>query len=504
MSTPASPSPATVTMIAPDGSTGDVPVSNIQAAQQSGFKVGIQMQSPDGKNGYIPADRVHDAASSGFKMVPLTVPDTAKASYWDALTNPVGSGAQKQGVLGAVEQTGGQAIKALVQPVAHPLDTLEGLYNSVRHPISTLESISDQGYQDAAQGGLPLALENAVGQLGGAVESGRVAGGVMGGIKPSPVLGPVNDLVPSFAKGGVLQAMPAAASRALLLGRTPEAAYESALKPSTTLSQAERANVVDTGLQNSLPVSKAGVQKLNDLIDDFNQKISDTLQNAPPNRSINPQTVAQNLTDVRNKFANQVNPTSDLNAIDASGQEFLQHQQQLGMQRPSLAANLTPQEAQAMKQGTYRVLAGKYGEQGSAAVEAQKALARGLKEEIATQFPEIGNLNAAESKLLDLQPVLERAVARNANHQFIGIGTPAAGIATEAVTGSTTLGKVAMGLKAVLDNPAVKSRLAIALSKGGGIPYAQALARVQSYSTSLGAASSVVWKNSSADTPNQQ
>ena len=120
---------------------------------------------------------------------------------------------------------------------------------------------------------------------------------------------------------------------------------------------------------------------------------------------------------------------------------------------PQPAPPMNAADAQAMKKGTYTVLGGKYGEQGSASVEAQKALARGLKEEIATQFPEISNLNAQESKLLDLQPILERAVNRISNHQLVGIGTPVTGAAATAM-GGPTIGKAAMVLKAVLDNPA--------------------------------------------------
>ena len=289
----------------------------------------------------------------------------------------------------------------------------------------------------------------------------------------------------------------------MLLGKTPEAAYESALKPSTNLSQTDRAAIVQTGLQNAIPVSRAGVEKIGDLIDDLNAKIERTIAD-DPNRPIDPNAVATRTAATRQKFAQQVNAMPDLNAIEASRQQFLQEQgapvnaqgQVTGPAPPIGAA-----DAQAMKQGTYRVLAGKYREQGSATVEAQKALARGLKEEIATQFPEVSNLNSAESKLLDLQPVLERAVNRISNHQLIGIGTPVAGAAAQAVTGSTTIGKVAMVAKAVLDNPNVKSRLAIAVSKGGGIPYAQALARVQSYATSLGSASSASQENSSDDNP---
>ena len=309
---------------------------------------------------------------------------------------------------------------------------------------------------------------------------------------------PMRPIIPNPPVGQMI-------GRAALLGKTPEGAYESALKPSTVLSPTERAAAVQTGLEQGIPVSKAGVQKLGDLIDDFNQKIASTIQ-SDPNRPIDPNAVATRADQAKAKFAQQVNATGDLNAIDASRQQFLQEQgaptdaeeNVVGPAPPMSAA-----DAQAMKQGTYRVLAGKYGEQGSASVEAQKALARGLKEEIATQFPEIGSMNSAESKLLDLQPILERAVNRISNHQAIGIGTPVAGVAAEAMTGSPGIGRVAMVLKGVLDNPSVKSRLAIAVSKGAKIPIAQAVSRVDAYSSSLGSAALASQANSTADNPNQ-
>ena len=99
--------------------------------------------------------------------------------------------------------------------------------------------------------------------------------------------------------------------------------------------------------------------------------------------------------------------------------------------------------------------------------------------------------------------MIERALNRNGNHQLIGIGTPVAGAAAEAVTGSSGVGAVAAVLKAVLDNPTVKSRLAIAVSKGGGIPYAQAIGRVGAYSTALGSAAPAPEGYSSASSPTQ-
>lgn len=488
-------SPATVTMIAPDGSTGDIPVSSVPAAQQAGGKVAVKIQSPQGDVGWVPAERTHDAIAAGGKMVPMQVPDAAKASYWDALTNPVGSGMREQGLLGGALQVGGQAIKTMAQPLMHPIDTAEGIAKTALSsaPIAGMFTPKEwnpingivQNYQaDKAQGGNSLALENLAGQALGSIEGGRMTAPVVS--RAAPLVG---DL----------------AGRAALLGRTPEEAYGGALKPSTTLPEAQRANMIQTGLQNSIPVSPAGVEKLGNLIDDLNQKIKDTIA-SDPNRPIDPQAVATRADAIKGKFSSQVNAQPDLDAIEASKQQFLREQGALpapgGTGPDTPAPPMGASDAQAMKQGTYRVLSGKYGEQGSATVEAQKALARGLKEEIATQFPEINGLNAHESQLFDLQPALERAVSRISNRQGIGIGTPIVATAATAMTGSALAGIPAAILKAVLDNPNVASRLAIAVSHAQGIAPALAMAKVAQYSSTLGSFVASGAKNQLADTAN--
>jgi hypothetical protein len=79
--------------------------------------------------------------------------------------------------------------------------------------------------------------------------------------------------------------------------------------------------------------------------------------------------------------------------------------------------------AQEMKQGTYRAIGSKpYGELKGAETEAQKALARGLKEEIAKMAPEVRHLNAEESKMLNAMPMLERRVLREADKNITGLG----------------------------------------------------------------------------------
>lgn len=455
---------ATVPMLSPDGTPGDIPQERVQDAVKAGFKQAVLMTSPDGKNGYIPADKQQDAISAGFK--PTVAPQKsllqkAKDAF-DALTTvtpeqQAGHGA----VVNAAQRFGAGAIKAVGSPIVHPLDTLQGIGHTIAHPLDEAHSEVDQLYKDPA------------------TFAGQAAGGALLGEAMAPVVSPVADAL----KSGL--------GRAVLLGKTPEGAYESALKPSTTLSQADRAAMVQTGLANKIPVSKGGLEAIGSKIDDLNQAIKDEIA-ADPTRPIDPQAVATRADIAKAKFAKQVNAGGDLAAIDASKQQFLEEQGALPQTASSAAKPAPPmnaEDAQAMKQGTYRVLSGKFGEQGSASVEAQKALARGLKEEIATQFPEIDNLNTQESRLLDLQPILERAVNRISNHQLIGIGTPIAGAAAKAVTGSGSVGIVASVLKSVLDDPYVKSRLAISLSKGANIPFSQASARVGAYSAALGSTS---------------
>jgi hypothetical protein len=443
-------------------------------------------------------------------MVPSGAPDAVKASYWDALTNPVGSGAVKQGtgnigqaMLGPAgilttpvgQQFGGQAIKAMVQPIAHPIASLEGAYNMVRHPLDTGAAIANQVKSDYQQGGLPLVAENISGQIAGGVEGGRALGaGSSAAVKAAaPVISNVAD-------------------------RTAVGLYRNALKPPPgSMSAAESTAKVRTGLDYSIPVSAGGVEKLGNLIDDYNTKIADELQKYP-NRTVDPNAIASRADQAKANFAQQVNPNSDVSAIEASKQEYLakhgavpskpgaydQQSMTSGPSTPAKQATPYPAvEAQAEKQATYRVLRGKYGEQGSAAVEAQKSLARGAKEEIATQFPEINNLNAGESRLLDLGPVLERAVNRISNNHTIGIGGSIAAGGIKAATGSTGVAAAVGLMKSIFDIPAIKSQVAIALSKGAKIPYSQALARVSAYQAQLGSAGGAVQGYSSGDNSNQ-
>lgn len=354
---------------------------------------------------------------------------------------------------------GAGAIQGATQPFVHPLDTLSGIGHMLTtNPVTTGKQM------------IQSAVDNPAGF------AGNLVGGAVMGEATAPLAGMV-------AKG---------ANSAVKAAGVPERLYESALKPGTTIPLAEREAMVKTGLQQGLPVSKGGMDKLGDLVNDLNNKIKAQIAQ-DPSRPVNTVPALRNLDSVRGKFANQVTPQPDMAEIAQVESNFLNNPKVQPQGAGPSPGSLPASEAQAMKSGTYQALGSKaYGEVKGAAIESQKALARGLKEEIANQFPEINDLNARESQLLDLGPVLERAVSRAGNHQLISLGTPIAATSGGVLFGSAKLGAAIGAMKMVLDNPMVKSHLAIALSKGANIPFSQALARVGAYQSSLAAAASQI------------
>lgn len=243
------------------------------------------------------------------------------------------------------------------------------------------------------------------------------------------------------------------------LEASSERLYQSALKPSKSI-EARNPDVIKAGLSERIPVSEKGYDQALIRLEKLNKEIKAKIKaGAKQGMTIDPKIVASHTDEVKTRFSKQVAPQQDLAAIDQKRQDFLNH--------PDLAnyPNGIPLDVgQEMKQGTYRQLKGKYGQERAAAIETEKALARGLKDEIAKQLPEIANLNVRDSRLMALEDALSDFVHRSNNGQLIGIGTPLAAIGGFAASGSK-LGGITLGLvKAAIDNPEIKSRLAIILS----------------------------------------
>lgn len=224
---------------------------------------------------------------------------------------------------------------------------------------------------------------------------------------------------------------------------------EKAVKPTLTLLKQYHTTtqaIAKTLLDEGISVTPAGLDKLQTVFARTNQEISDAVANAPGRISKN--VVAARALPTARKIAQQVNPTQDLQAVGDTVHEFLNH--------PILTGpTVSVPEAQAMKVGTYQQIGKKYGEVASASIETQKALARGLKEEIAAEVPGLAGLNSKDAELMAALDAVGRRVALSGNKDPVGF----AWVAQHPMT----------FIAALLDrSPAVKSMIARGLYSGAG------------------------------------
>jgi hypothetical protein len=471
------------------------------------------------------------------KYLANTIPATGKAEYISALPEGTfdklrqGDIDQARGVkefAKNVVKSGANMIGGIGTAISHPLNTLEGIGGTL---IGTAELVpgvtklldafgmpTSKPYVDALANhykqkygswdGLKKALyEDPVGVAGdvsivaggtGAVARGTgILAKTAGMTKVAGMAGKVGEIAGAVSSATDPVQLAAKAAKMVIPAGAATRLYESALKPSLGKQNLPRiASELQTGLKENIPISQGGIDKIGDLVDDLQSKISDTISaNNSAGKTINPQAVAGRLADTEKTFAAQVNPNADLRAIARSKREFLNK-----YAIKDKAGNITGykdipvEDAQALKTGTYKQLKSKsYGELKGAEIEAQKALARGIKEELVTAIPELAELNARESKLLQLQPILEKAVARIRNHQLFGIGTPLAAAGAEAVTGNPKIALAVAAVRATLEQPQIKSRLAYSIYnmqqrnpvKYGLPSMATANARLQNYLDSL-------------------
>lgn len=310
-----------------------------------------------------------------------------------------------------------------------------------------------------------------------------VVGPMIGGLAdtaeqdPARALGQVAGLAlaPKVVEG-VAPAVAEGASTAIEKGGTWAArkAMRSALKPGVADAKtlADAREVTNTALENEIPVSEKGAAKLAGLIKDYGEKTQAVIDaKTRAGMTVKPEAVASRLDQIdtsrplpekdiatiakakadflARNGVKPAQPPMPTGVLDASGQPVMRPG------APASAGKPIPFDvAQAEKQGAYQRI--DYGKMSEAQIESEKMLARGYKENLEEQAPELKLLNDKEGKLLGLQPALERAVRRAANEDALSLKQVAAAGA----------GGPAMGLAArMLDYPWLKSNLAIALSR---------------------------------------
>jgi hypothetical protein len=356
-----------------------------------------------------PVDMISDALDG--KGVSLESNRKRRADIDSGLTYLVGSDpdslAYKAGKLGGeVAGTAGMgSVLAGGVRAAAPLAARAGMSGSTLQTLANSVATGGMRTGSSTSRLADLAMRATGGATTGAASTALInpedaaAGGVVGAALPgiSKVGGAIGNKLEQLARGGA------------------ESLMQSAIKPTLKqLANGDAGVAVRTLLDYGINPTKAGVEKLRGLIDDLNIQVSDKIANSTA--TIPKSSVLQRLADVKTAFGNQVSPTADLAAIDRVGDDFLAHPLYSG-------ADLPVQAAQELKQGTYRTLAKKYGQLGGAETEAQKGLARGLKEEISNAVPEVAGLNAEEAKLITTLKVSERRALMELNKNPLGLTT---------------------------------------------------------------------------------
>ena len=285
---------------------------------------------------------------------------------------------------------------------------------------------------------------------------GLAAGGVSalqsGGNPGATVAGTV-----AGAAGPAVGAALGAAGGAIANSRIPQKLYQSALKPTWSMVKKEGLGMLDTGIKNQIPVSAEGLGMVEGRINDIRKQISQGIEaHAANGRTVDTSEVLKSLDGLEDFYKNTAAPQEALDTIQGIRDQFQEYH----------GKTIPLDQAQQIKINTYQELKNSYGQMASAKVEGLKQVARGLKEQISSVFPEISDLNGEQSKLLDLDNALYRSVWRIENHQMMGIGSPLAASAGHALMGGPGAAAAFTG-KLLLDDPTLKSKLAIGLSKMG-------------------------------------
>lgn len=219
-----------------------------------------------------------------------------------------------------------------------------------------------------------------------------------------------------YAANVAAQAIPAFASSYRVVG--PEAGgpvarwlMEKAAKPATAdVESGAAAKAYGTMLSENINPTMGGMAKAGKMAKALDDEVAAKIASSTADVDI-PGAISR-INPLRAKVAMQVNPESDIAAVEKAVSEFQ------GSPAVSGAQSIPVQLAQKLKSGTYSSLGDKtYGELGSASIEAQKQLARGLREEIAAKVPEVVKPLEKESALMNVRDVaMNRAIAESRNN----------------------------------------------------------------------------------------
>lgn len=298
------------------------------------------------------------------------------------------------GKTNAINDTASAVIKGLQQG-GPPMAVAKGLITGVPPLVNYENKAIERG---AYRGG--GAVTDFASQAGASPE---IAGGL--GYGANVTL----QAIPMLAGGEVARplSMPLKSMGEWLMG--------SALKPTYAARQSGKADrAISTMLDEGINATEGGVDKMQGIISDLNSKVKDIISNS--SEMVKKSDVVNYLQDVVKRFSNRPNAIEARGEVQSAADQFLNHPMVAGQ------SDIPIQTAQKLKQGYQASVGDKgYGELKTATTESEKAIARGLREEISRLEPTVGPLNKRESDLINAVKIASRRAGMEQNNNPLGL-----------------------------------------------------------------------------------
>jgi hypothetical protein len=254
----------------------------------------------------------------------------------------------------------------------------------------------------------------------------------------------------------------------------PEEMYQSAVKFSTTIDEAERGKLARTALDEGILPSEKGLQKARAIITGLNDELTGLINEADAAGKLVPvNAVFRALRGLRKEVGGaKLEAPTKLKHIDNLAKEFHEHMKSRGQ------THMTISEVQEFKKSIYKDV---FGDKVAVRTIPEKdrarlGMAQGAKEIVENELPagRAREINAREGGLLALEKALDRPVSRINNNNLIGMDAPVKtglGYMLGEAVGSPELGTGLGYFSSLMGQPAIKTRNAMLidrLRKAGG------------------------------------
>ena len=192
--------------------------------------------------------------------------------------------------------------------------------------------------------------------------------------------------------------------------------YQSALKPSTALSDLERSRIVQTGLDEAIVLTRGGIERTAAAITDLETKLGQAIDEAGKGAQKIKTSALKPFVEAAKKF---LGDTADV----AFSQKAVRQIDDIYKNFAAKYGREIPLDvAQKIKTNTYKILKSHYDKLSAPTIEASKQLARGLKEGIVDLAPKVGDINKRLGALYQFETALERASGRFGNLNILSLG----------------------------------------------------------------------------------